>query len=362
MHQLYPFPVHSRPFKCLLLLSVLFFFQGNLAMSAEKEPAKESTLETFYPEEFLPIVKHVCADNPEMALKVSRKQQKSSKSRQDALYAFFEGLSYLRLKQFEKAAEKLRLSWSLRKSSSDTLYFLGIALYQIDQEQQALQFLKEAAWFNRNIIVPTETIYERMGIIARSKDELPTAISFFEKSISSNPQYIPARIQLAALYEATEELDRAKTQMEAIQKKLAEPAEDEESEASLCSITAVRKLLLGTERSPIDVKILNARYALSQVVSTGSKILAKNTTRDLNALLELDSLTNQQRAEAVSLLTRAFLLNRDLEGARTSLAQLKELSPSHPAVEGLTTALETEASAAAQEQIDLQTLREAGES
>jgi tetratricopeptide (TPR) repeat protein len=322
-----------------LVLACTFSPADSVAEKREKKAPAEIPASSLYPEEFSGVIEQICTHNPQKAL---RKLGVLSKQhpRRESENAFLMGLSHFRLNDYASAASSLQRAWSLRRSNSDTLYFLAVSLYQLGEKQRAYQLLEEALWFSRYGFVPPETILERLAVVSQAEEQTDLAIGHLKKAINQNPAYIPARVLLGTLLQAQGDSAQAQAHLAAALTK--QPETEADPPAVPCSLQTLREIYLSPSRSEIDLKILNIQFSLSGANTAGGLPIARNTIKDLEPLLKLESLSNEQKASATSLLARAHLITRDLPQARTTIENLKSLSPSHPSLPGLNEALRVE--------------------
>jgi tetratricopeptide (TPR) repeat protein len=141
---------------------------------------------------------------------------------------YFLGESYLQTKKPQEAIAPLTRALEINKTDADALYKLGLAYAQTGQHEKAITYYEKAALFVPNYAEvydgmaksfdalgqPIKATYAR-GMLSYSINDFETARIELEQVVVQTPDYAPAFVGLALVYEKLGNLEQAKTSVEA---------------------------------------------------------------------------------------------------------------------------------------------------
>ncbi|MCF8079362.1 MAG: tetratricopeptide repeat protein [Desulfobacterales bacterium] len=182
-----------------VVLFFLLFFASGSAWATENDFLKEG-LDQYKAENY--------EEAAEILENARRQNPKSSTA------AFFLGLTYKQLFEYQKAADQFRSSLSLEPKIKEALVELIEVLYRIKTEKSLKEAKSWIAVAEREGIFPAKVAFLE-GLILQQEGENQEAIRSFERSIALDPSFRQsAEIQIAMCYMRDRELAKAKEKLQ----------------------------------------------------------------------------------------------------------------------------------------------------
>ncbi len=118
------------------------------------------------------------------------------------------GLAFLERGDLKRAEKYFREAISLKRNFSEAYLNLGI-IYEKKGDFKKARELYEKALSNPLYLTP-EVAYYRLALLDVKEKNLPQAKKNLENAIRNNPDYVPAILELAKLFEQTGNVEKAK--------------------------------------------------------------------------------------------------------------------------------------------------------
>lgn len=183
----------------ILVLLFWLFFASGVAWTAENDFLKEG-------------IDQYKAENYEEAAEIlenARRQNPKS-----PMAAFFLGLTYKQLFEYQKAADQFRNSLSLEPKIKEALVELIEVLYRMKTEKSLKEAKSWIAVAEREGIFPAKIAFLE-GLILQQEGKNQEAVRSFERSITLDPSFRQsAEIQIAMCYMRERELAKAKERLQ----------------------------------------------------------------------------------------------------------------------------------------------------
>ncbi len=149
-------------------------------------------------EEALPILKKAREQDPE-----------------SATAAFFLGLTYKQLFEYQKAADQFRASLTMEPKIKEAVVELIEALYRIKTKKSIAEAKSWIAIAEKEGLLPAKVTFLE-GLILQQEGKNQEAIAAFKKSVTLDPAYRQsAEIQIAMCYMRERDLAKAKERLQA---------------------------------------------------------------------------------------------------------------------------------------------------
>lgn len=227
---------------------------------------------------------------------------------------------------FLPAVSQYSESALLDDASARVQYKLGLALYQAGQLAKAMAALRRAIALDGRF---AEAHY-MLGVCLRASQQPREAIDALKRAVDLSATFLPAREELADLYERLERFDEALEQLEVLRS--LQPSSARERQIALGYARAgqvdraVAHLGHTARKYPDEAETFIAlgRFWLSRAGSTGRIEVGK-------ALEALErGVSNESSSEALTLLGRAQLLAGQVTKAEGTLQLATTRFPIHP--------------------------------
>ena len=118
------------------------------------------------------------------------------------------GVAFLKKGDLKLAEENLKKAVSLKKDFSEGYLNLGI-LYEKKNNLELARKMYLKALSNPLYMTP-EVAYYRLALLELKEGKKDSAVEYLEKSINSNPDYVPAQLKLAEIFTEEGKLQQAK--------------------------------------------------------------------------------------------------------------------------------------------------------